>query len=146
MARRRSKWRRTTQIMRKMMQEARKVRVRESLRQCPVCGSPHSLSIEIKENKWTGIKTAHVVCSACGFEVTLENLPPIADEFWVYSRILDQVQGVGRAPAAEATATAASESAESAEAETVPSEESGSAESAAESEGLEIEFHEVREE
>ncbi len=93
MARRRSKWRKTWQIVKKMMQEARKTRARESLRQCPVCGNPHSLSIEVKEDKWTGRKTAYVRCSVCGFETVLENLPPIADEFWIYSRVLDMVQG-----------------------------------------------------
>jgi len=146
MAKRRSKWRRTTQIVRKMMQEARRARVRESLRQCPVCGSPHSLSIDIKENKWTGIKTAHVVCSVCGFEVTLENLPPIADEFWVYSRILDQVQGMGRP--AEA-ASGGGEVVEEARAEGSAEEAGGGggeAESAVEESGLEVEFHEIREE
>jgi len=76
-----------------MMQEARKARARESLRQCPVCGNPHSLSIDVKEDKWTGRKSAHIRCSSCGFEATLEDLPPIADEFWIYSKVLDMVQG-----------------------------------------------------
>ncbi len=93
MARRRSKWRKTWQIVKKMMQEARKARARESLRQCPVCGNPYSLSIEVKEDKWTSRKTAYIRCSVCGFETVLENLPPIADEFWIYSRVLDMVQG-----------------------------------------------------
>ncbi len=92
MARRRSKWRKTWQIVKKMMQEARKARAQESLRQCPVCGNPHSLSIEVKEDKWTSRKTAYIRCSVCGFETVLENLPPIADEFWIYSRVLDMVQ------------------------------------------------------
>ena len=98
MARRRSKWRKTTVLMKKLMQEARKSRARESLRQCPVCGSPHTLSITIKEDKWTGIKTATVTCSACGFSMTLENLPPIADEFWIYSKVLDSVRSGGAQP------------------------------------------------
>ncbi len=92
MARRRSKWRKTWMIYKKMMQEARKVRAKQSLHQCPLCGNPHSLSIEIKENKRTGTKTAYVHCSNCGLDIVLENLPSIVDEFWVYSRVLDEVQ------------------------------------------------------
>lgn len=103
MARRRSKWRKTWQIVKKMMQEARKVRAQESLRQCPVCGNPYSLSIEVKEDKWTSRKTAYVRCSLCGFETVLENLPPIADAFWVYSRVLDMVQSVSATSGVEAS-------------------------------------------
>jgi len=65
MARRRSKWRRTWQIVKKMMQEARKVRAYQSLRQCPVCGNPYSLSIVIKVDKETDKKSAEVFCTAC---------------------------------------------------------------------------------
>jgi len=103
MARRRSKWRKTWQIVKKMMQEARKVRAQESLRQCPVCGNPHSLSIEVKEDKWTSRKTAYVRCSLCGFETVLGNLPPIADAFWVYSKVLDMVQSVSATGSVEAS-------------------------------------------
>ena len=127
MARRRSKWRKTTVLMKKLMQEARKARARESLRQCPVCGSPNTLSIDIKEDRWTGIKNAVVRCSACGFEMKLDNLPPIADEFWIYSKVLDAVRG-------EITA------------EAQPAEESGAPAEAAEEGGegkAEIEFVEV---
>jgi transcription elongation factor Elf1 len=93
MARRRSKWRRTTAIVKKMMQEAKKVKAYESLRQCPVCGNPHSLSIDLNEDKSSGRKDAFIKCAACGFEYSMRNLPPIADVFWVYSKILDNVHG-----------------------------------------------------
>ncbi len=94
MARRRSKWRRTTAIVKKMMQEAKKVKAYESLRQCPVCGNPHSLSIDVDEDKSSGRKMAFISCASCGFEYSMDNLPPIADVFWIYSRILDQIHGV----------------------------------------------------
>jgi len=117
-ARRRSKWRKTTTMMKKLMQEARRARARESLRQCPVCGSPNTLSIDIKEDRWTGIKNAVVRCSSCGFEMKLDNLPPIADEFWIYSRVLDAVRGEIAAEAAEGgEAQEAGESGESGEKE-----------------------------
>ncbi len=131
MARRRSKWRKTTMIMKKLMQEARKARARESLRQCPLCGSPSTLSIHIKEDKWTGIKSAVVRCSACGFEMKLENLPPIADEFWIYSKVLDAVKG-------ETAATQPS-TAQEAEAQKEAKAEEGSGE------GVEVEFVELHE-
>jgi len=133
LARRRSKWRKTTVLMKKLMQEARKARARESLKQCPVCGSPYTLSITIKEDKWTGIKTATVTCSACGFSVTLENLPPIADEFWVYSRVLDSVR----------SSTAGGESLGGGVAEGSGSESGEKPEE--KEEGAEIEFIEVQE-
>lgn len=94
MARRRSKWRRTWQVVKKMMQEARKVRAYQSLRQCPVCGNPYSLSIVIKVDKETDKKSAEVFCTACGFRYTFPEIPIIADEFWVYSKVLDVVQEV----------------------------------------------------
>ncbi len=118
MGRRRSKWRKTTQIMKKMMLEAKKTRMRESLRQCPVCGTPFSLMIEIKQDKTRDVKHAVVRCSACGFEVTFENLPPIADEYWVYSKVLDYARGetipaeTPPAETAEATEATTSESSE----------------------------------
>ena len=118
MARRRSKWRKTWQIVKKMMQEARKVRARESLRQCPVCGNPYSLSIEVKEDKWTSRKTAYVRCSLCGFETALENLPPIADAFWVYSKVLDMVQSASATSSVEASLASESESKAQVEEET----------------------------
>jgi transcription elongation factor Elf1 len=90
-ARRRSKWRKTTTILKKLMQEARMVKVRQNIRQCPVCGNPYSLTIEIKVDKKTGKKQAYVRCSACKFEHLFETIPAIADEFWVYSRLLDMV-------------------------------------------------------
>ncbi|MEM0152587.1 MAG: hypothetical protein QXV81_01560 [Ignisphaera sp.] len=93
MARRRSKWRRTTAIVKKMMQEARKARAYESLRQCPVCGNPHSLSIDVNEDKVSGRKSAFIRCASCGFEYTMDSLPPIADVFWVYSKLLDNIHG-----------------------------------------------------
>ena len=133
MARRRSKWRKTWQIMKKMMQEARKVRARESLRQCPVCGNPHSLSIEVKEDKWTSRKTAYVRCSLCGFETVLENLPPIADAFWVYSKVLDMVQSASATGGAEAPLISESES-------------KAQVEEAKEEEAVHIEVEEVPEE
>jgi transcription elongation factor Elf1 len=77
-----------------MMQEARKVRAYQSLRQCPVCGNPYSLSIVIKVNKETDKKSAEVFCTACGFRYTFPEIPIIADEFWVYSKVLDVVQEV----------------------------------------------------
>lgn len=92
MGRRRSKWRRTWQVVKKMMQDARKVRATQSLRQCPVCGNPNSLSIMIKVDKQTDKRSAEVVCSACGFSHTFPEIPVIADEFWVYSKVLDIVQ------------------------------------------------------
>lgn len=91
MARRRSKWRRTTAIVKKMMQEARRVKAYESLRQCPVCGNPHSLSIDVNEDEASGRKSAFIKCAACGFEYSMDNLPPIADVFWIYSKILDNI-------------------------------------------------------
>lgn len=94
MARRRSKWRRTWQVVKKMMQDARKVRAYQSLRQCPVCGNPYSLSIVIKVDKETDKKSAEVFCTACGFRYTFPEIPIIADEFWVYSKVLDVVQEV----------------------------------------------------
>lgn len=93
MARRRSKWRRTTAIVKKMMQEAKKVKAYESLRQCPVCGNPYSLSIDLEEDRVSGRKSAYIKCSSCGFEHAMDNLPPIADLFWVYSRVLDLAHG-----------------------------------------------------
>ncbi len=92
MARRRSKWRKTASVMKKLMQEARKVRVRESLRQCPICGNPNSFSIEIEIDKESGRKSAHIMCINCHFEYSMQNLPTIADEFWVYSKVLDMIQ------------------------------------------------------
>ncbi|MEM4788796.1 MAG: hypothetical protein QXV06_03285 [Ignisphaera sp.] len=92
MGRRRSKWRRTWQVVKKMMQEARKVRAIQSLRQCPVCGNPNSLSIMIKVDKQTDKRSAEVICNACGFSYMFPEIPVIADEFWVYSRVLDIVQ------------------------------------------------------
>jgi len=92
LARRRSKWRKTALIMKKLMQEARKVRVRESLRQCPICGNPNSFSIEIEIDKESGRKSAHIMCTNCHFEYSMQNLPAIADEFWVYSKVLDMIQ------------------------------------------------------
>jgi len=92
MARRRSKWRRTSTIMKKLMQEARKVRAFQSLQQCPMCGDPHGLTIAIKMDKELGKKSAYVKCSSCGFEYFFETIPVIADEFWVYSKLLDMVQ------------------------------------------------------
>lgn len=103
MGRRRSKWRRTTQIVKKMMQEARKTRALQSLRQCPVCGNPYSLSITIKVDKEVDKKSAKVYCTACGFEYEFPEIPVIADEFWVYSRTLDIVQGAPRKVEAFAT-------------------------------------------
>ncbi|MEM0371435.1 MAG: hypothetical protein QXG46_04890 [Ignisphaera sp.] len=91
MAKRRSKWRRTWQVVKKMMQEARKVKAYESLKQCPVCGNPHSLSISIKTDKSSEKRSAEVVCSVCGFEHRFDEIPSIADEFWVYSKVLDIV-------------------------------------------------------
>jgi len=92
MGRRRSKWRITWQVVKKMMQDARKVRAAQSLRQCPVCGNPNSLSIMIKVDKQTDKRSAEVVCSVCGFSHTFPEIPAIADEFWVYSKVLDIVQ------------------------------------------------------
>ena len=92
MARRRSKWRRTTAIMKKLMQEARKTRAYQSLQQCPVCGDPHGLSIAIRVDKETGRKSAYIRCSSCKFEYLFESIPAIADEFWVYSKLLDMVE------------------------------------------------------
>jgi len=92
LARRRSKWRKTASVMKKLMQEARKVRVRESLRQCPICGNPNSFSIEIEIDKESGRKSAHIMCTNCHFEYSMQNLPAIADEFWVYSKVLDMIQ------------------------------------------------------
>jgi len=92
LARRRSKWRKTAAVMKKLMQEARKVRVKESLRQCPICGNPNSFSIEIEIDKESGRKSAHIMCSNCRFEYSMQNLPAIADEFWVYSKVLDMIQ------------------------------------------------------
>jgi transcription elongation factor Elf1 len=77
-----------------MMQDARKVRAYQSLRQCPVCGNPYSLSIVIKVDKETDKKSAEVFCTACGFRYTFPEIPIIADEFWVYSKVLDVVQEV----------------------------------------------------
>ena len=91
MAKRRSKWRRTTAIMKKLMQEARRTRAYQSLQQCPVCGDPHGLSIEIKQDKNSGRKSAYVRCSSCKFEYHFDTIPSIADEFWVYSKLLDMV-------------------------------------------------------
>lgn len=93
MAKRRSKWRRTWQVVKKMMQEARKVKAYESIKQCPVCGNPHSLSISIKHDKLSDRKSAEVICSACKFEYKFDEIPPIADEFWIYSKILDIARG-----------------------------------------------------
>ncbi len=90
-AKRRSKWRKTSAIVKKLMQEARMARVHQSIRQCPVCGNPYSLTIEIKVDKKTGKKQAYVRCSACKFEYLFETIPAIADEFWVYSKLLDMV-------------------------------------------------------
>jgi len=92
LARRRSKWRKTAAVMKKLMQEARKVRVKESLRQCPICGNPNSFSIEIEIDKESGRKSAHIMCANCHFEYSMQNLPAIADEFWVYSKVLDMIQ------------------------------------------------------
>jgi len=77
--------------MKKMMQEARKARIMQSLHQCPKCGTPGSFYIELKVDKWTGKKSAYAKCSACGFEATLEDIPAFADEFWVYSKLSDMV-------------------------------------------------------
>ncbi|MCS7110629.1 MAG: hypothetical protein N3D82_02040 [Ignisphaera sp.] len=93
MARRRSKWRRTTAIVKKMIQEARRTKAYESLRQCPMCGNPHTLSIDVNEDKAGSRKSAFVRCASCGFEYAMDNLPPIADVFWIYSKILDQIHG-----------------------------------------------------
>lgn len=65
----------------------------QSLRQCPVCGNPYSLSIVIKVDKETDRKSAEVYCTACGFRYEFAEIPVIADEFWVYSKILDIIQG-----------------------------------------------------
>ena len=73
------------------MQEARKVRAYQSLQQCPLCGDPHGLTIEIKVDKSSGKKSAYVRCSTCKFEYVFESIPSIADEFWVYSKLLDMV-------------------------------------------------------
>jgi len=77
--------------MKKMMQEARKARIMQSLHQCPRCGTPGSFYIELKVDKWTGRRSAYARCSACGFEATLEDIPAFADEFWVYSKLSDMV-------------------------------------------------------
>jgi transcription elongation factor Elf1 len=90
-AKRRSKWRRTSVIMKKLMQEAKKTKAYQSIRQCPVCGDPHGLSIAIVQDKEGGKKQAHVKCSSCKFEYMFEAIPAIADEFWVYSKLLDMV-------------------------------------------------------
>ena len=90
-AKRRSKWRRTSVIMKKLMQEAKKTKAYQSIRQCPVCGDPHALSIAIVQDKEGGKKQAHVKCSSCKFEYMFEAIPAIADEFWVYSKLLDMV-------------------------------------------------------
>ncbi len=92
MARRRSKWRKTALVMKKLMQEARKVRVKESLRQCPICGNPNSFSIEIEIDRESERKNAHIMCTNCRFEYSMQNLPAIADEFWIYSKVLDMIQ------------------------------------------------------
>jgi transcription elongation factor Elf1 len=94
MGRRRSKWRRTSQLVKKMMQDARKTRALQSLRQCPVCGNPYSLSIIIRVNKETDKKSAEVYCTSCGFRYDFPEIPIIGDEFWVYSKVLDMVQKV----------------------------------------------------
>ncbi|MEM1541746.1 MAG: hypothetical protein QW101_03770 [Ignisphaera sp.] len=91
MAKRRSKWRRTWQVVKKMMQEARKVKAYESLKQCPVCGNPHSLTISIKTDKTGEKRSAEVICNVCGFEHRFNEIPSIADEFWIYSKVLDIV-------------------------------------------------------
>ncbi len=90
-AKRRSKWRRTSVIMKKLMQEAKKTKAYQSIRQCPVCGDPHGLSIAIVQDKEGGKRQAHVKCSSCKFEYMFEAIPAIADEFWVYSKLLDMV-------------------------------------------------------
>ena len=78
--------------MKKLMQEARKVKAYQSLQQCPVCGDPHGLSIAIRVDKETGRKSAYIRCSSCKFEHLFESIPAIADEFWVYSKLLDMVE------------------------------------------------------
>lgn len=113
MARRRSKWRRTWQTLKKMMQEARKVRVHQSLRQCPFCGNPYSLTITINVDKESDRKKAEVICGVCGFRYEFAELPIIADEFWVYSKVLDLAQA-GKAletPTKSATETSGEASA-----------------------------------
>ncbi|MDK6029109.1 hypothetical protein QPL79_07005 [Ignisphaera sp. 4213-co] len=120
MARRRSKWRRSTVIVKKLMQEARKVRAYQSLQQCPVCGDPHGLSIEIRQNKNSGVKSAYVRCSTCKFEYVFETIPSIADEFWVYSKLLDLVYSGTIKP--KQIVSMKTESAESIEAEVVAKE------------------------
>ncbi len=131
--------------MKKMMQEARKARAKQSLHQCPVCGNPYSLSIEMKEDKWTSVKTAYIRCSACGFEMTMENLPPIADEFWVYAKVLDAIQsgGVPQAQAEEVATVETSEAVTSSK--TVEAEETASETEASDTEELKIEVEEVKE-
>jgi transcription elongation factor Elf1 len=90
-AKRRSKWRRTTVIMKKLAQEAKKARAYQSIQHGPVCVDPHGLSITIKLDKEGGKKQAYVRCSSCKFEYTFDSIPVIADEFWVYSKLLDMM-------------------------------------------------------
>lgn len=90
-------------MVKKLMQEAKRVKAYESLKQCPICGDPHGLVIELKVDRKTEKKSAYVRCHACHFEYSLPDIPAIADEFWVYSRVLDSV-GSYRVKAREATA------------------------------------------
>jgi len=48
----------------------------------------------------------------------LENLPPIADAFWVYSRVLDMVQSASATSSVEASLASESESKAQVEEET----------------------------
>jgi len=56
------------------------------IRQCPMCSRPDSLIIEIKTKN--GVKSAYIWCYRCGFTYYMENLPEIADKFWVYDKLL----------------------------------------------------------
>ena len=87
---------------------------------CPRCGNPYSLNISIEVDKETDRRSAKVVCSSCGFSYVFEEIPVVADEFWVYARILDMTrQGAAEeaktVPEAEVAGGIASDTAQSTE-------------------------------
>jgi transcription elongation factor Elf1 len=56
------------------------------IKQCPVCCRPDTLIIELRTKN--GVKSAHIWCYRCGFTYVMENIPEIADKFWVYDKLL----------------------------------------------------------
>jgi len=65
-------------------------RAKRLIRQCPECGGPDTLIVEMTEVE--DGKEARFWCYRCGFTHVLR-LPQIADEFYAYDRLIMTIEG-----------------------------------------------------